>query len=112
MDLWGEMLECMALLDRALIESKKRGDVMVKAEADYYTQKAIAAFALKEEHYPVTFIEMVIKGVPEVSEKMTAYHAAQVEYENAKEARNIFKKKLDTLREQYAREWSRAGMGD
>ena len=70
------------------------------------------AFDLKEDGYPVTLIEMVIKGMPEVVGSMTAYHAAQVEYENAREARNVYKKKLDTLREEYAREWSRAGMGD
>lgn len=111
-DLWGEIQECLRLLDLALIEAKKRGDAMVRAEADYYTAKTIAAFGLKEEHYPVTLIEMVIKGMPEVTEKMTAYHAAQVEYENAREARNVYKKKLDTLREEYAREWGRAGIGD
>lgn len=109
-DLWGEIQECLRLLDLALMEAKKRGDAMVKAEADYYTAKAIAAFALKEENYPVTLIEMVIKGMPEVVGKMTAYHAAQVEYENAREARNCYKKKLDTLREEYQREWGRAGM--
>ena len=109
-DLWGEIQECMRLLDLALAEAKKRGDAKVRAEAEYYTAKAQVAFALKEDGYPVTLIEMVTKGVPEVAEKMTAYHAAQVEYENAREARNVYKKKLDTLREEYAREWSRAGM--
>lgn len=109
-DLWSEIQECLRLLDLALMEAKKRGDAMVKAEADYYTAKAIAAFALKEENYPVTLIEMVIKGMPEVVEKMSTYHAAQVEYENAREARNCYKKKLDTLREEYQREWGRAGM--
>lgn len=59
---------------------------MVKAEAAYYTAKAKAAFEMKEEGFPVTFIESVIKGVGSVSEAMTAYHAAQVEYENAREA--------------------------
>jgi hypothetical protein len=43
---------------------------------------------------------------------MTAYHAAEVEYENAREARNVWKKKLDTLREQYSREWGKAGIGE
>lgn len=111
-DLWGEIEECMDLLDLALVEAKKRGDAMVKAEADYYTAKANAAFRMKEDGYPVTFIETAIKGVGEVSHKMSAYHAAQVEYENAREARNVYKKKLDTLREQYAREWSQSGMRD
>lgn len=110
-DLWGQIEECMRLLDLSLKEAKRRGDAKVKAEAEYYSAKARAAFELKELGYPVTLIEMTIKGQPEVTAKMTAYHAAEVEYENAREARNVYKKKLDTLREEYAREWGRAGMG-
>lgn len=105
-DLWSEIQECTRLLDLALAEAKERGSRFVLAEAAYYTAKAEAAFSMKEDGYPVTFIETVIKGVPSVAAKMTEYHAAQVEYENAREARNVYKKKLDTLREQYAREWS------
>lgn len=110
MSLWQEIEECMRLLDLALKEAKERGDRYVIAEAEYYSAKARAAFEMKEDGYPVTFIETVVKGVPSVAEKMSEYHAAQVEYENAREARNVYKKKLDTLREEYAREWSRAGM--
>ena len=110
-DLWVEIQECIRLLDLALKEAKKRGDAMVKAEAEYYTAKAEAAFSLKEDGYPVTLIEMVVKGMPEVTEKMTEYHAAQVEYENAREARNVYKKQLDVLREQMQREWSQTGEG-
>lgn len=111
-DLWGEIEEVTRLLDLSLKEAKERGNRYVLAEAAYYSAKAQAAFAMKEEGYPVTFIDTVIKGVPQVTEAMSAYHAAQVEYENAKEARNCYKKKLDTLREQYQREWSQAGMRD
>lgn len=107
-NLWEEIEDTMRLLDKALREAKSRGDRYVAAEAAYYSAKARAAFSLKEDGYPVTFIETVIKGVPSVAEKMTDYHAAQVEYENAREARNVYKKKLDTLREQYAREWGEA----
>lgn len=110
MSLWNEIEEVTRLLDLSLMEARERGAKCVLAEAEYYSTKARVAFELKEANYPVTLIEMTIKGVPEVCEKMTAYHAAQVEYENAKEARQCYKKKLDTLREQYAREWSQAGM--
>ena len=112
MSLWNEIEEVTRLLDMSLKEARERGAKCVLAEAEYYSAKAQVAFALKEDNYPVTLIEMVIKGVPEVCEKMTAYHAAQVEYENAKEARLCYKKKLDTLREQYQREWSQSGMRD
>ena len=108
--LWEQITHCMRMLDAALRECKTRGAAMVEAKADYYTVKAVKSFELKEAGNPVTFIQTVIKGVPEVCKAMSAFNAAEVEYENAKEARNVWKKKLDTLREQYAREWGAAGM--
>ena len=108
--LWEQITHCMKMLDTALLECKSRGSLMVETKAAYYTAKAKAAFSMREDGYPVTFISDVVKGVPEVSEAMTAYNAAEVEYENAREARNVWKKKLDTLREEYAREWGRTGI--
>lgn len=112
MSLWAEIEECTRLLDLALKEAGERGNRFVLAEAAYYTQKTITTFELKEEGYNASMIALIIKGMPEVAAKMQAYHRAQVEYENAREARNIYKKKLDTLREQYQREWSQSGMRD
>lgn len=111
-DLWSEIQECMKLLDLALKEAGERGGRFILAEAEYYSQKSRTALAMKDDGYSATMIEMVIKGMPDVAEKMFAYHKAQVEYENAREARNVYKKKLDTLREQYQREWSQAGTRD
>lgn len=39
-DLWCEITETMRLLDVALAEAKRRGDVWVKADAHYYSVKA------------------------------------------------------------------------
>lgn len=110
MPLWEQITHCMRMLDTALKECKQRGAAMVKAEAAYYTVKAEESFRLLEAGHANTYISNVIKGRPNVCEAMSAYHAAEVEYENAREARNVWKKKLDTLREQYQREWGAAGM--
>lgn len=107
--LWEQIRECHEMLDRALRECKERGRRMVECEARYYTVKAEESFRLLEEGYANTLIQTVIKGVPRVSEAMSEYHAAQVEYENAREARQVIKKKHDALREQYQREWGAAG---
>ena len=112
MSLWNEIEEVTRLLDMSLKEAKERGAKCVLAEAEYYSAKANAAFAMKADGMSGTMISIVIKGHPMVVDKMLEYHAAQVEYENAKEARNVYKKKLDTLREQYQREWSQSGMRD
>lgn len=110
MSLWNEIEEVTRLLDLSLAEAKERGSRCVVAEAAYYGAKSRVAYQLKADGMSGTMIGLVIKGHPEVIGPMLEYHAAQVEYENAKEARNVYKKKLDTLREQYAREWSQAGM--
>ena len=102
---WQQIAEVQLLLDLSLREAKERGARMVAAEAAYYGAKARRVYDLTEAGMSATAISMVIKGDPEVAPAMSAYHAAQVEYENAKEARNVYKKKLDTLREQYQREW-------
>ena len=112
MSLWNEIEEVTRLLDMSLKEAKERGAKCVLAEAEYYSAKANAAFAMKADGMTGTMISIVIKGHPMVVDKMLEYHATQVEYENAKEARNVYKKKLDTLREQYQREWSQSGMRD
>ena len=106
--LWEQMKSCMEMLDTALLECKERGAKMVEKKAEYYSVKAEKAFDMREKGFPVTFIQDVIKGVPEVNKAMSKFNKAEVEYENAREARNVIKKKLDTLREQYQREWSAA----
>lgn len=107
--LWVRIQECMKLLDLSLAECKKRGQEMVAKELAYYTAKSRCAAELLEAGYANTYIQTVIKGRPGVAEAMSEYHLAQVMYENARESRQVYKKKLDTLREQYAREWSDAG---
>lgn len=106
--LWEQITEARRMLDVALRECKERGSRMVLAKAHYESVKAQTAFALREDGYPVTFIQDVLKGMPEVNKAMTEFNQAEVEYENAREARNVWKKHLDTLREQYSREWAQA----
>ena len=107
--LQAEIDEYGDMLDTALEECKKRGDACAIAEAKYYTAKANAAIRLKEQ-YPASMIPSLVKGVGEVNEALLAWRRLEVAYDNAKEARNVFKKKYDFTREQYQREWTPAGM--
>lgn len=97
-------------LDLALMECRKRGIEFAKLEARYYSIKAQNVYALEADGKSATYIGMVIKGVPEVNKAMQAKAEAEVMYLNAREAINVYKKRLDALREQIEREWSRAGM--
>lgn len=111
--LWNQIQECQELCELALAEAKRRGAIWAKAEADYYTVKSQIAYQMKEaDQLPVSFIALALKGHPEVARAMEAKDRAAVEYKNACEAINVYKKKLDTLREEHAREWSQSGMRD
>lgn len=107
-DIWDEIQECSRMLDKSLVLAKERGNLMVEAEAAYYTAKARTAYQMERDGKSASFIGMVIKGMPGVSEAMELYHRREVEYRNANEAIMTYKKQLDMLREQYAREWGAA----
>ena len=106
LDLWTEIQETKKLLDLALKEAKSRGLMMNAAEAKYYGVKDRRVRELMDENKSGTVIAMLIKGEPEVNAAMNEFHDYQVEYKNACEAINVYKKWFDFLREQYQREWS------
>lgn len=96
--------ECVRLLDLALYESKRRGNVMAEKKRAYYTAKAQAAFALRAEGNPVTFISDVLKGC--VADEQFEYDKATVEYENAKDGVQVYKLKLRVIEAEIEREWN------
>lgn len=108
-ELWQEIQDTLKLLDIALKEAKHRGLAMNAAEAKYYSVKDRRVRELMDENKSGTIIAMLIKGEPEVNEAMNQFHDLQVEYKNACEAINVYKKRLETIREQYQREWGEAG---
>lgn len=105
-DLWGEILATDDSLRDALKQSRTRGLEWAQKNAHYYTVKAKAAFKLKADGESASFIAQVLKGIPEVNQALLERDAAEVSYENAREARNVYKKEIDTLREQLSREWT------
>lgn len=108
-ELYQEIIDTRKMLDIALKEAKARGVAMNAAEAKYYTVKDMRVRELIDENKSATVISMIIKGEPEVNAAMNEFHDLQVEYKNACEAINVYKKWLDYLREQYQREWSQSG---
>ena len=106
MNLWQEIQETKTLLELALKEAKSRGIAMNAAEAKYYTEKDLRVRELMDENKSATVINMIIKGEPSVNKAMNEFHDLQVEYKNACEAIQVYKRSFDFLREQYQREWS------
>ena len=110
--MWAEIQETLSNLDLAWSEAKARGLEYSRAEAAYYSAKDRRVRELMDEGLSATAISLVIKGEESVNDKLQHYRDMEVLYKNALEAILVYKKRLDVLREQYAREWSRAGMDD
>lgn len=107
--MWDEIQKAQSDLDLALSKARERGQKMVAAEAHYYSVKDKRVRELMDEGYSASAISMMVKGEPEVNEAMSEYHDMQVLYRNACEAIQVFKRRFDVLREEYDREWNRAG---
>lgn len=109
LELYQEIRDTQKMLEVALREAKARGLAMNAAEAKYYTVKDLRVRELMDEGKSGTVIQMIIKGEPDVNAAMNEYHDFQVEYKNACEALQVFKRHYDYLREQYQREWTKEG---
>lgn len=96
------------LLEVALKECKTRGRAAAEAEQDYRVALAEKILLLREGGYPATLIGDLARGDKEVAKLKFDRDCAEVVYDNAKEAINVYKRQIDVLREQIEREWSNA----
>lgn len=96
------------MLETALKECKSRGRAAADAEQTYRVKLAEKILLLREGGLPATLIPDVARGDKDVARLKFERDCAQVVYDNAKEAVMCFKKQIDVLREQIAREWERA----
>ena len=96
------------MLEVALKECKTRGRAAAEAEQAYRVKLAEKILLLREDKFPATLIGDLARGDREVAQLEFERDCAEVVYDNAKEAVNVFKRQIDVLREQIEREWSRA----
>lgn len=92
-------------MKRASEALKERGIALAKAEAEYQTAKHSRALAMKSDGHSATMIQLLIKGDEMVSVAMFARDCAQVEYDSAKEALNVYKLDARLLEAQIDREY-------
>ena len=104
-DLIADLVRDRDLMKRASEELKRRGVALAKAEAEYQTAKAAAALSLKADGYSATMIAMILKGDERISVPMFARDCAQVEYDSAREALNVYKLDARLLEAQIDREY-------
>lgn len=91
---------------------RTNGAKLAEAERDYKITLRQEALRLRAGDMPVTLINNIIYGVPEVADKRFKRDVEQANYDANKEHINITKLKLRILEAQLAREWGNAGKGD
>lgn len=112
MDLYEEIQRLMAELTESIKRLRNNGAKLAEAERDYKMTLRQEALRLRAGDMPVTLINNVIYGVPEVAEKRFKRDVEQANYDANKEHINVTKLKLRILEAQLSREWGAAGRGD
>jgi hypothetical protein len=112
MDLYEEIQKLMAELTASIRKLRDNGAKLAEAERDYKITLRKEALKLRAGDMPVTLINSVIYGVPEVAERRFNRDVEQANYDANKEHINVTKLKLRLLEAQLNREWSAAGKGD
>lgn len=109
MDLYEEIQRLMAELTASIRKLRDNGAKLAEAERDYKLTLRQEALRLRAGEMPVTLINNIIYGVPEVAEKRFKRDVEQANYDANKEHINVTKLKLRILEAQLSREWTNAG---
>ena len=112
MDLYEEIQRLMLELTASIKKLRTNGANLAEAERDYKITLRQEALRLRAGDMPVTLINNIIYGVPEVAEKRLKRDVEQANYEANKEHINVTKLKLRILEAQLSREWGAEGKGD
>lgn len=111
-DLYEEIQRLMLELTASIRKLRDNGAKLAEAERDYKLTLRQEALRLRAGEMPVTLINNIIYGVPEVAEKRFKRDVEQANYDANKEHINVTKLKLRLLEAQLNREWGAAGKGD
>ena len=113
MDLINDIQMLMEELTVSIKKLKYTGQALAEAERDYKITLRQEALKLKlEDKLPVTLINQIIFGVPEVADKRFKRDIAETIYNTNQEHINATKLKLRLLESQISREWGASGKGE
>lgn len=99
-------------LTRSIKVLRSNGQKLAEAEKDYKMILRQEALKLRANDMPVTLINSIVYGIPEVAEKRFKRDVEEATYTANQEHINVTKLKLRILENQLAREWGNAGKGD
>ena len=107
MDLINDIQMLMEELTISIKKLRQTGNALAEAERDYKITLRQEALKLRvEDNMPVTLINQIIYGIPDVAEKRYKRDIAETMYNTNQEHINATKLKLRLLESQLSREWS------
>ena len=107
MELYEQIETLMNELTQSIRLLRKNGNELAQAERDYKVSLRQEALRLRTVNdMPVTLINQVVYGVPEVAEARFKRDVAEATYKANQEHINVTKLKLRILESQLSREWS------
>ena len=109
-DLLNELNELSINLTKSGEQMKRYGKKLAEAERDYKITLRQEALKLRaDEQMPVTLIDKVVYGIPDVAEKRFKRDVAESMYKAAQESINTLKLKIRIIDAQIQREWHSNG---
>lgn len=106
MDLYSELQRLLNDLNISIKKLRETGTDFAEAERDYKITLRQEALKLRaEKGMPVTLIQQVVYGVPEVAEKRFKRDVKEAVYQANQEAINSIKLQIRVIENQLGREW-------
>lgn len=105
-DLYNELNQKIKELSISIQSLRKTGTEFAEAERDYKVTLRQEALKLRaEKGMPVTLIQQVVYGVPEVADKRFKRDVKEAVYNANQEAINSIKLQIRVIESQLNREW-------
>ena len=106
MDLYNDLQQKIKELNISIKKLRETGTEYAEAERDYKITLRQEALKLRpEKGMPVTLIQQVVYGVPEVAEKRFVRDVKEAVYKANIEAINVFKLQIRIIESQLQREY-------
>lgn len=106
MDLYSDLLRLQNDLNISIKKLRETGTDFAEAERDYKITLRQEALKLRaEKNMPVTLIQQVVYGVPEVANKRFNRDVKEAIYQANQEAINSIKLQIRVIEGQLNREW-------
>ena len=112
-DLFNELQQKIKELNISIKKLRETGTEYAQAEKDYKITLRQEALKLRaEKGMPVTLIQQVVYGVPEVAEKRFQRDVKEAIYQANQEAIQSIKLQIRIIENQLSREYSNTGKGN